>query len=52
MNAKCITVRYEAGEYYLKNGVKGGATYGFPIRMESTIKIADLDGKVYMLRQG
>ena len=28
MNAKCITVRYEAGEYYLKNGVKGGATYG------------------------
>lgn len=26
MNAKCITVRYEAGEYYLKNGVKGGAT--------------------------
>ena len=26
--AKCITVRYEAGEYYLKNGVKGGATYG------------------------
>ena len=28
MNAKCITVRYEAGEYYLKNGVKRGATYG------------------------
>ena len=49
MNAKCITVRYEAGEYYLK---KEALLMDVTIRMESTIKIADLDGKVYMLRQG
>lgn len=52
MNAKCITVRYEAGEYYLKNGVKGGATYGCYYKNGKYHKIADLDGKVYMLRQG
>lgn len=52
MNAKCITVRYEAGEYYLKMESKEALLMDVTIRMESTIKIADLDGKVYMLRQG
>lgn len=28
MLAKCLNVRYEAGDYSLKNGVKGGASFG------------------------